>query len=385
MVWSIFIFLIILVVLKGIFNTTIRDNPNSGYNETQNRLKNIIEIQKGSGVYVGISEIDHMAHGIFFLRNEVGYIRRGSWPRQNNNGLLEDIVGTVNKNRLEISTFGKLEKYPLATCIRDKNMFSFTIEVDNSEPGDEYLEVVNTTHLHFEMEILAPSILKVSIEQVYFNANTNQQHKKQLCVGTILEYQDKFTNVVDGNISKGGSETLDFATQTENQQEVNNITTFQNDIGVYIGILDGINRRPVGMYFTYDQIYFIEGPLDFETSDDILAEEMCNSLEWRKNDLSEHGYFEVNGEYKYEYFSSLWPVDYSDSFGIRIDTLDFDNLNNVSDVLEYYSYDFNIDIVDKFTLQLNIEKATYTEPFSSDRFSKSFIAEEKIFNFHKFI
>ena len=71
MVWSILIFLIILVVLKGIFNTTIRDNPNSGYKETQNRLKNIIQIQKDSGVYVGISDIDHMAHGIFFLGNEI--------------------------------------------------------------------------------------------------------------------------------------------------------------------------------------------------------------------------------------------------------------------------------------------------------------------------
>lgn len=388
MVWSILIFLIILVVLKGIFNTTIRDNPNSGYKETQNRLKNIIQIQKDSGVYVGISDIDHMAHGIFFLGNEVGYIRRGNWPRQNNNGLFKDIIETLHKKRLEISTLGRLEKYPLGTYNRDKNVFTFALEENNYKPGDEYLEQVNTIYLHFEVEIIAPSILKVSIEQIYFNGNNNLQPKKQLCAGTILEYQDRFMDVITDNTSSWGDEASSSINQALNNQEEHKTRTVQKDAGLYIAILDGIHRRPVGMYFTNDKIYFIEGLLDYETREDILVDEMIEAVDCLKINFLEqplHGYFEVNGDYKYEYFCYVWPFEYHYNFGITIDTRHYDDGNGGLDILQYCNYDITVSIVDNLTLQLMIDKIIYTEPFIDERFSKAFVADGKLFNFYKFI
>lgn len=183
MVWSILVVLIIIVVLKGVFNTTVRDNPDSGYKELQNRLKNIIEIQKETGLYVTFNEQNNRAHGIYFIGDRIGYIGGEDLVNASPEVSILELIKKVKSKRLEIRSFRFLWECNISQYQNNDNRISVKME-RNLAPND-------LAYFYIDVEVLTSQSIKCTVQKDTINSPyTSDSWKKTLVLDQIFNYRE---------------------------------------------------------------------------------------------------------------------------------------------------------------------------------------------------
>lgn len=183
MVWTIIIVLIIIVVLKGVFNTTIRDNPKSGYKEVYNNLKNIIVIQKERGLYVTYSEIDGCAHGIYFIDDMAGHIKGEADKNKSASILMADLVRLVKTKRLQAVTFRSLGLCQMVYYSNSENNIWARLK-DEPSPND-------LTYYYIEGIVESNTSIKGSIKKEIIHSLYDEiPGEKYLVRDQVFNYQE---------------------------------------------------------------------------------------------------------------------------------------------------------------------------------------------------